>query len=495
MAKQNQAAGTRQLARLPTGISGFDAITGGGLPVRRTCLITGVPGAGKTTFGNHLAFAYAASGGQVIVATLLTESHDMLLENLQGFAFFDPALVGDRIRYLSVLTPLMERGPDAMIETLRQEVRTANATLLVIDGTALDDDLALSDVDLRRLAQRLETQSSMLGCTTVLLTATSDNRVHPLWARVNGVVLLTNRLVGSQRVRGVEVVKLRGAHSVNGLHEFAITEAGITVFPRLEALVGASRLAQSAEHGLGTGVPGLDAMLGGGLMPRSSTLVMGTPGSGKTILGLHFLMEGADRGEPGLLAGFHETADELATTAERIGLDLRRHIDSGLIRVLWNAPLELSADDWAWQVLHEVAQQAPSRTYIDAMTDVHRIITAAERMPLFVTALVNELRNRGTTVLIAAEIDEYADDTLSIPIPAASAAMDNCILLRHVEIRGEWRRVVGVPKVRQAVTDSSIRDVQITDSGMTIAHPILAAADLLTGRATPVSEPDGDDTP
>jgi circadian clock protein KaiC len=495
MTEPNHGGGTRQLVRVPTGIAGFDAITGGGLPVRRTCLITGTPGTGKTTFGNQLAFAHAASGGQVIVATLLTESHDVLLENLAAFAFFDADQVGDRIRYLSVLTPLMASGLDATIDTLRQEVRKANATLLVIDGTAIDDDLDLPAFDLKRFAHRLESQSSFLGCTTVLLTATSENRVHPLWARVNSVVLLTNRPVGSQHVRGLEVVKMRGAHSVSGVHEFAITEAGITVFPRLEALAGRSRLAQSAEHGLGTGVSGLDAMLGGGLMPRSSTLVMGTPGSGKTILGLHFLMEGAKRGEPGLLAGFHETADDLATTAERIGLDLRRHLDSGLIRVLWNAPLELSADDWAWKLLQAVEEHAPSRVYIDALTDVQRVMTAVERMPLFVPALVNELRNRGTTVLIAAEIDEYTDDTLTIPLPAASAAMDNCILLRHVEIRGEWRRVVGVPKARQSVADPSIRDVQITERGMTIAHPILAATGLLTGRATPVSEPNGDDTP
>lgn len=495
MTERNAADGTQQLVRLPTGIAGFDAITGGGLPVRRTCLITGTPGTGKTTFGNQLAFAHAASGGRVIVATLLMESHDILLENLQSFDFLDASLVGDRIHYLSVLSPLLDSGPDAIMATLRREVRNAKATLLVIDGTALDDDRTLSDFDLRLLAQRLEIQSSVLGCTTVLLTVTSDNRVSPLWAQVNGVVLLRNQTVGSRHVRGLEVVKMRGTRGVGGVHEFDITEAGITVFPRLEALVGSHRHFQAVDHGLGTGVPGLDAMVGGGLMPRSSTLVMGTPGAGKSILGLHFLIEGADRGERGLLAGFHETADDLATTAQRIGLDLRRHLESGMIRVLWNAPLELSADGWAWQLLHTVEEQTPARIYLDALTDVQRIITAPDRMPLFVTALVNELRNRDATVLIAAEIDEYTGDTLATPIPGVSAAVDNCIVLRHVEIRGEWRRLVAVPKVRQAVTDPSIRDVQITESGMAIAHPILDATELLTGRAMPVSQPDAHDTP
>jgi circadian clock protein KaiC len=303
--------------------------------------------------------------------------------------------------------------------------------------------------------------------------------------------LLTNRIVGSKHVRGLEVIKMRAAGSIGGIHEFSISEAGVAVFPRLEALAGTSRRPQAAEHGMGTGIAGLDAMLGGGLMPYSSTLVMGTPGVGKTILGLHFLVEGADRGERGLLAGFHETAHDLILTAEGIGLDLRRHIESGLIRVLWNAPLELSADDWARQVLQSVEDHAPSRVYIDALTDVQRIITDSGRMPLFVTAFVHELRNRGITVLIAAELDDYTTDTLAVPIPAASAAMDNCILLRHVEIRGAWRRVVAVPKARRSNADPVIRDVQITDQGMTIAHPVLSAVGLLTGRATPILESNG----
>lgn len=348
MSEQRQPGDGSRLARLPTGISGFDAITGGGLPARRTVLVTGAPGTGKTTFGNQLAFAHAARGGQVIVATLLTESHDVLLENLQSFRFFDADIVGERVRYLSLLTPLMEGGLDATIAALRREVRQGNATLLVVDGTAIADDFASSTFDLRRFAQQLESQSSLLGCTTVLLTSTSAKDSDPLWAHVNGVVLLTNRLVDSRHARMLELVKMRGARYADGAHEFVIREDGIIVFPRLESLAGRHRQPQNARHVLGTGVVGLDAMLGGGLMPLSTTLVMGTPGAGKTILGLSFLLEGAGRGERSLFASFHETVDDLATTAKGIGLDLRSHIESGLIRVLWNPPLELSVDEWAW---------------------------------------------------------------------------------------------------------------------------------------------------
>jgi circadian clock protein KaiC len=261
------------------------------------------------------------------------------------------------------------------------------------------------------------------------------------------------------------------------------------VFPRLESVAGNHRQPQRAVHGLGTGIEELDAMMGGGLMPLSTTLVMGTPGAGKTILGLSFLMEGAKRGERGLLAGFHETADDLISTAEGMGKDIRTYVESGQLRVLWHPPLELSVDAWAWDLLAAVDQHQPQRIFIDALTDVQRIMTAPERLPMFVTALVNELRNRGATVLLSVENDEYISEHLVVPVPAASATMDNGILLRHVELHGSLRRLIAVPKVRQSMSDPMIREMTITDQGMRIIGPFSPSSGLLTGRAAP--DPNG----
>ena len=236
-------------------------------------------------------------------------------------------------------------------------------------------------------------------------------------------------------------------------------------------------------------------MLGGGLMPLSTTLVMGTPGAGKTILGLHFIVEGAQQGEPGLIAGFHETEDDLCKTAQGIGLDLRRHIDSGLVRVLWDPPLELSADAWAWTLLSSLKEHQPRRLFIDALTDVDRLMLSPDRMTRFVTALSNEARSLGATSLIATEIDEFTSERLGVPIPAASASMDNGIILRHVEVDGQIRRLISVPKVRQSVSDPAIREVKITDGGMNVTGPFKSSSALLTGRAAPYAHGAGEDLP
>jgi circadian clock protein KaiC len=286
----------------------------------------------------------------------------------------------------------------------------------------------------------------------------------------------------------LEVLKLRGGPHVGGAHEFAISEIGLTIHPRLESVAGQHRPQEITRQGvgLGTGVSALDTMLGGGLLPYSSTLVTGTPGSGKTLLGLSFLMEGAVRGERGLLAGFHETEPDLITTAARVGFDLRGAIEAGLIRVLWDPPLELSADAWAWRLLAAVDDHRPARVFVDALTDIQRFIASPQRIPTYAAALTNELRARGATAMVATEIDAYVDDRLVLPVPAASATMDNGILLRQIELRSSLHRLISILKSRQMETDPTIRRFVISDQGLIVDSPFAGAATgLLTGRAVP----------
>ena len=201
------------------------------------------------------------------------------------------------------------------------------------------------------------------------------------------------------------------------------------------------------------------------------------------------LRNGGVHEEHGLLAGFHETEPDLITTAERIGLDLRGAIASGRIRVLWSPPLELSADAWAWRLLAEMDEHQPTRVFVDALTDINRFISSPQRMPTYAAALTNELRARGATALIASEIDAYVDDQLIVPVPAASATMDNGILLRQVELRSSLHRLISVLKSRQMETDPTIRGFVVTDQGIVVHSPFAATSGLLTGRAVPAQGP------
>jgi circadian clock protein KaiC len=82
---------------------------------------------------------------------------------------------------------------------------------------------------------------------------------------------------------------------------------------------------------ISTGIAGLDDVLRGGLPRGKTTLVVGQPGSGKTLLGLQFLANGAHRfGEPGLHVSFEESPEALRANAASIGLPGMSEADSGI---------------------------------------------------------------------------------------------------------------------------------------------------------------------
>ena len=90
-----------QLKRLATGIEGLDDLLKGGLVAGSSYIVQGRPGSGKTILANQLAFNHVATGGRVLVATLLSESHERLFQYLSTLSFFDPALVGNQLQFVS----------------------------------------------------------------------------------------------------------------------------------------------------------------------------------------------------------------------------------------------------------------------------------------------------------------------------------------------------------------------------------------------------------
>jgi circadian clock protein KaiC len=292
--------------RLPTGITGLDTVLQGGLLRRGVYMLQGKPGAGKTILANQLCFHHAAQGGKVLYVTLLTETHERMLFNLEQLGFFDPTMIPERLSYVSAYSFLEESGLKGLTEMLRREARLRHASLIVVDGLVAAEETADTEKDFKKFIHELQIHANLLGCTILLLSSEAAGPIGPEHTMVDGVLEVADNRVNGRSERELEVKKFRGSSYLRGGHVFQITPAGIEVFPRIEALL------QDPPHDdnctserVSTGVPALDEVLHGGLRCASSTVIFGPTGSAKTSLGLHFLSECSAQ-EPGLLFGFYE---------------------------------------------------------------------------------------------------------------------------------------------------------------------------------------------
>jgi circadian clock protein KaiC len=474
-----------QLTRLPTGVAGFDRILQGGFFRGGLYIIAGPPGGGKTILGNQLCFEHVASGGRAIFMTLLTESHSRMLAHLSTLTFYDPTPIGHTLLYLSGYSVLLAEGLAGLLKLLRQVIRDHVATMLVLDGLTNAEAVADVPLELKQLLHDLHAFTEVSGCTIFLLAhQDGDLLVLPEHTMVDGVVALSSHRVSVRSIREIEIWKLRGSAFVEGRHFCTITDAGITVYPRTEVVLDGATFDVSSERGRRSfGIAQLDAMLQGGLLTGTATLVVGPAGSGKTLLGLHFLTAGAQAGEPGLYFGLYEPPPDLIAKADKVGLDLSRWVASGQIAMLWQPVLENSLDVLAAQLMQVIATHGIQRVFIDGLQGMQTLTAYPERLNRFLTALSNELRIRQITTLFTIEISDLLSPTVVIPIEGLSALADNLILLRQVELRSQLYRLLSILKVRASDYDTAIREFQITNQGIEVAATFESADAILTGVA------------
>jgi circadian clock protein KaiC len=286
---------------------------------------------------NQVCFHHVAAGQRALYVTLLAENHARMLDNLRQMSFFDESRIPDHLIYLSAFRELSEGGLPALMNLLRREVQRRRATLLVIDGLVSVQATAASDQDFKQFIHDLQEVALATDCT-MLLTTNTHRAASPEQTMVDGMILLTDRLQGWRAESDLQVTKFRGSAFLRGRHSYRITGDGLVLFPRIEALYAQpSREAPVSARLVATGLPQLDAMLGGGLPEGSTTLAMGPSGIGKTTLGLHFLAA-ASADEPGLMFGFYETPARLRAKAERFGHLPTGLFDDGPVELHWQPP-------------------------------------------------------------------------------------------------------------------------------------------------------------
>ena len=476
------AGGQTPLERVPTRIPGLDTVLRGGFLKAGIYILRGEPGTGKTILGNQFCFNHVAAGHRAIYVTLLAETHDRMMQHMQTMSFFAPTRIPDGIYYVNGFRVLEEDGLKGFINLLRHEVRAHNATLLVLDGLIATEEASGSDRDFKKFIHELQAHIAIEGCTALLLTNGRRSDYHPEHTMVDGLIELHDVLFGTQAERELEVRKLRGTDALRGRHSFRITNAGIVVYPRIEALLARPSVDDEwPDERCATGVDQLDAMLGGGIPRGTATLVLGASGSGKTSLGLHFLSQSSPV-EPGLLFGFYEMPLRLRHKAAGIGIKLDGLIEQGHLEILWHPPTEDILDALGNRLIEAVRHRRVKRLVIDGLLGFQEIAAdRPHRIGRFLTALANELRVLNVTTIYTAETRNLIGGVIEGPTIGLSTIAENLMLLRYVEIRSQLRRLISVVKVRDSDFDSSLREFRITSTGIELAHTFDSAEAILSG--------------
>jgi circadian clock protein KaiC len=470
------------IRRLQTGMPGLDALLGGGLPEFSFNLIGGNPGSGKTTFAHQLMFALANADRRALYFTVLGEPPLKMLRYQQQFTFFDIAKINDSIRFVNLADSILKGNFSRVLARIREEVQAFGPGLVFVDSfrsairaTNLEQDIGAG---VQQFVQQLGMHLTSCEATTFLVGEydMSDSEANPVFTVADGLLALMQSVHRNSMVRKIQVMKMRGQAQIPGLHTFRITEAGIQIFPR--AIVDTrTESTPPSDARVAMGVPRLDEMLGGGLPHGYSLLVAGPAGSGKTILATEFLVEGARRGEPGIIAAFEKSPRQ----SKRRKLD--GLVQAGKLGVIDTRALDLSIDETLHELTDMVERMSAKRVVIDSLSGFELALapTFREDFRESLYRMVAVLTNLGVTVLMTSELEDRYIDLRFSPYGAAFLT-DAIIVLRYIEVESRLKRVMAVVKVRASPHSNELREFEITDSGIVIGNALTEYEGLLGGR-------------
>ena len=474
---------------LKTGVPGLDDLLGGGLPEFSFNLVAGMPGCGKTTLAHQIMFASASPTNRALFFTVLGEPALKMLRYQQQFAYFDVAKVNESIRFVNLSADLLDGDLEHVLSHIANEVKDFDPRLVFVDSfrsimkssTHVDHWL----IKQQQFLQRLGALMSSWKATTFLIGEypLSEAEVSPIFAVADGILWLSQNMQQNSMVRKMQVIKMRGQAQAPGLHTFRISEQGLQVFPRAIVKQGpAAKSVTTADHTivrLAMGVPGLDAMLGGGLPTGYSLLVVGPSGSGKTILATEFLAEGVRRGERGVIAAFEKSPSQLLGN-----MKLYSMIQADQVGVIDTRSLDLSIDETLHDLIEMINRTQAKRIVIDSLSGFELALAPefSEDFRGSLYRMIAELTGLGVTILMTSELEDRFTDLRFSPF-ASSFLADAIVMQRYVEIEGQLRRAISVVKVRGSGHSKDIRLFDISDEGIVIGKALSDFTGILTGRA------------
>ena len=474
------------LAKAPTGIRGFDAITAGGLPRGRSTLVTGSAGTGKTLFAMEFLLRGILEHGEPGVLMTFEESAEDLAANVVSLGFDVPALVAaNRLKVESCqMRPseiVMTGGFDleALFVRLETAVDQVGARRVVLDtievllGAFRDE--AIVRGELARLFEWLKQR----GLTTVI-TGERGRRGELTRYGIEEyvsdcVIVLDQRIQEEVSTRRLRLVKYRGSPHGTNEYPFLITDRGFMVLPI--TVIGLHYNASEAR--ISTGVDGLDRMLGGGIYRGSTLLVTGTAGTGKTTLVGHLVAAACRRGEKAVLLSFEESPAQLVRNLRSVGIDLEPFVEAGLLQIWAERASAQGLEEHLGRLERLLDDFQPSVAALDSMASLTHV-GSDRQVTTTVEREIDLMKSRGITSVLTALTRDSDGEESAIGITSIT---DTWLLLRNVESDGERNRLLFVIKSRGMHHSNQVREFRLSDKGAELVEVVLGPNGVLVGSA------------
>ena len=461
-----------QLEKSLTGIKGLDEVTKGGLPKGRPTLICGGAGSGKTLLAAEFLVRGALQFGEPGVFMSFEETSDELTKNVVSLGFKLDDLVAQKkisLDYIKIDRSEIEETGEYDLEglfiRLEHAIASVGAKRVVLDTIETlfsgIPNPAVVRAELKRLFQWLKNK----GMTTIITGEQGEKTFtrHGLEEYVSDcVIFLDHRISEQVSTRRIRVVKYRGsAHDTNEF-PFLIDEKGITVMP----ITSLGMRHKVTNKRVSTGIPRLDAMLGGkGYYRGSSVLISGSAGTGKTSFAAHFADAVCRRGERCLYFAFEESESQVVRNMLSIGIDLEQWVKKGLLKYHADRPTIYGLETHLSVMQKMINEFKPAAVIVDPVSNLNAVANNSN-VKLMLSRLLDQLKlDRITTVLTILTQGSPTPESTDVDI---SSLADTWIRLRDIDFGGERNRGMSIIKSRGMAHSNQIREFMLTDKGVNL---------------------------